>query len=187
MILFYCECVFLCDSLGNARTRKFHVIVPHVLHLDLDVQLSVLVPNFVVVAAKDYTGREKAFDTKRRLLVIGKLKHGRTLWIAVWSTMLFIWRRMSTPWVHMLSHSCVCHANITLSNFLNWTSCCSRRAGTSPKKFPRGFWGQSCLCVLWLSWGMNWKAIMVRWRSIACSLDHLTHIGHARLIGCRWK
>ena len=48
--------------------------MPHVLHLDLDVQLSVLVPNLVVGAAKDYTSRERAFDTKRRLLVIGKLR-----------------------------------------------------------------------------------------------------------------
>ena len=68
------ECVSLCDSSGNAKMRKFHVMVPHVLHLDLDVQLSVLVPNIVVGAAKDYTGRERAFDTKRRLLVIGKLR-----------------------------------------------------------------------------------------------------------------
>lgn len=48
--------------------------MPHVLHLDLDVQLSVLVPNLVVGAAKDFTSRERAFDTKRRLLVIGKLR-----------------------------------------------------------------------------------------------------------------
>ena len=59
---------------GNAKTRRFVVIVPHVLELDLDVQLSVLVPNLVVGATKDYTSREKAFDTKRRLLLIGKLR-----------------------------------------------------------------------------------------------------------------
>ena len=54
--------------------RAFHVIVPHVLHLDLHVEMSILVPNLVVGAAKDYTSREWAFDTKRRLLVIGKLR-----------------------------------------------------------------------------------------------------------------
>ena len=74
LILFHYECVFLCETSGNARMRKFHVIVPHVLHLDLDVQIFVLVPYLMVAAAKDYTGRERAFDTKRRLLVIGKLK-----------------------------------------------------------------------------------------------------------------
>jgi hypothetical protein len=72
LILFYCECVSLYDSGGNAKTLKFVVIVPHVLYLDLDVQLSILVlTNIKVVgAAKDYTGRERAFDTQRRLLVI---------------------------------------------------------------------------------------------------------------------
>jgi hypothetical protein len=73
LILLYSRFVFQCDS-GNAKTRRFVVIVPHVLELDLDVQLSVLVPNLVVGATKDYTSREKAFDTKRRLLVIGKLR-----------------------------------------------------------------------------------------------------------------
>ena len=42
--------------------------------MDPDVELSVLVPNLVVGATKDFTGRERAFDTKRRLLVIGKLR-----------------------------------------------------------------------------------------------------------------
>jgi hypothetical protein len=74
LILFYCDSVSLCDSRGNAKTRKFVVIVPHVLHLDLDVQLFVLVPNLVLGAAKDYNGREKAFETKSRLLVIDKLR-----------------------------------------------------------------------------------------------------------------
>ena len=46
----------------------------HVLHLDVVVQLSVLVPNLVLGAAKDYNGRERAFETKRCLLVIGKLR-----------------------------------------------------------------------------------------------------------------
>ena len=48
--------------------------MPHVLHLDLHVELSVLVPNLVVGAAKVFTSRERDFDTKRHLLVIGKLK-----------------------------------------------------------------------------------------------------------------
>ena len=73
LILLYFGCVFQCDSGDSAKTRRFVVIVPHVLQLDLDVQLSVLVPNLVVGAAEDYTSREKAFDTKRGLLVIGKL------------------------------------------------------------------------------------------------------------------
>jgi hypothetical protein len=73
-ILFYSECVSLCDSGGNAKTCRFHIIVPHVLHLDVDVQLSVLVPNLVWGAAKDCNGRERAFETKRRLLVIDKLR-----------------------------------------------------------------------------------------------------------------
>ena len=54
--------------------RAFYVIVPHVLHLDIHVQLPVLVPNLVVDAVKDFMSREIAFDTKRRLLVIGKLR-----------------------------------------------------------------------------------------------------------------
>jgi hypothetical protein len=48
--------------------------VPHVLQLDLNVQLSVLVPNLVLGAAKDLIGRERAFETKRRLVLIGKLR-----------------------------------------------------------------------------------------------------------------
>ena len=56
------------------RTNSTSSCWPHVLHVDLDVQLSVLVPNLVVGAAKNYTGWERAFDTKRRLLVIGKLR-----------------------------------------------------------------------------------------------------------------
>ena len=74
LINFKYECVTLCDSSGNAKTRKFHVIVPHVLHLDLHVELSVLVPNLVLGAAKDFIGRERAFETKRRLVLIGKLR-----------------------------------------------------------------------------------------------------------------
>ena len=74
LIFFIYEFVSLCDSGGNAKTRKFHVIVPHVLHLDLDVQLSVLVPNLVLGAANDFMGRKKAFETKRRLVLIGKLR-----------------------------------------------------------------------------------------------------------------
>jgi hypothetical protein len=73
-ILFFSECVSLYDSGGNVKTRKFHVIIPHVFHLDVDVQLSVLVPNLVLGAAKDLIGWERAFETKRRLLVIGKLR-----------------------------------------------------------------------------------------------------------------
>jgi hypothetical protein len=38
--------------------------VPHVLELDLDVQLSVLVPNLVLGAAKDLIGRERAFENQ---------------------------------------------------------------------------------------------------------------------------
>jgi hypothetical protein len=74
MILFLSGCVFQCDSGGNAKTRRFIIIVPHVLQLDLDVQLSVLVPNLVLDAAKDLIGRERAFETKRRLVLIGKLR-----------------------------------------------------------------------------------------------------------------
>jgi hypothetical protein len=48
--------------------------VPHVLQLDVDVQLSVLVPNLVLDAAKDLIGRERAFETKCRLVLIGKLR-----------------------------------------------------------------------------------------------------------------
>ena len=80
LIFVYSECFCLCDSGGNAKTRKFRVIVPHVLHLDVDVQLSVLVPNLVVGAAKDYNGRERAFETKRRLLVISKLRVCCKVW-----------------------------------------------------------------------------------------------------------
>ena len=48
--------------------------MPHVLQLDIDVQLSVLVPNLVLGAAKDLIGREMALETKRRLVLIGKLR-----------------------------------------------------------------------------------------------------------------
>jgi hypothetical protein len=64
----------LCVSGGNAKTRRFVLDVPHVLELDPDVQLSVLVPNLVLGAAKDLIGRERAFETKRRLVLIGKLR-----------------------------------------------------------------------------------------------------------------
>jgi hypothetical protein len=74
LILVYSGCVFQCDSGGNAKTRRFVVIVPHVLQLDLDVQLSILVPNLVLGAAKYLIGRERAFETKRRLVLIGKLR-----------------------------------------------------------------------------------------------------------------
>ena len=73
-ILLYSDCVSLCDSWGNAKTRKFVVIVPHVLQLDVNVQLSVQVPNLVLGATKDFIGRERAFETKRRLVLIGKLR-----------------------------------------------------------------------------------------------------------------
>ena len=72
--LLYYVCVSLCDSRGNTKTRKFIVIVPHVLQLDVDAQLSVLVPNLVLGAAKDFIGRERAFETKRRLVLIGRLR-----------------------------------------------------------------------------------------------------------------
>ena len=62
--VFNYECVTLCDSSGNAKTHKFHVIVPYVLHLDLHVELFVLVPNLVLGAAKNFIGRERAFETK---------------------------------------------------------------------------------------------------------------------------
>jgi hypothetical protein len=74
LILLYYGCVFQCDSGGNAKTCRFVVNVPHVLQLDLDVQLSVLVPNLVLGAAKDLIGRERAFETKRRSVLIGKLR-----------------------------------------------------------------------------------------------------------------
>ena len=64
----------MCDLGGNAKTRRFVLDVPHVLQLDVEMQLCVLVPNLVVGARKDYTSREKAVDTKRRLLLIGKLR-----------------------------------------------------------------------------------------------------------------
>jgi hypothetical protein len=48
--------------------------MPHVLELDLDVQLSVLVPNLVLGAAKNLIGRERALETKRCLVLIGKLR-----------------------------------------------------------------------------------------------------------------
>ncbi len=65
---------WLCISGGNAKTRRFVLDVPHVLELDIDVQLSVLVPNLVLGAAKDFIGQERAFQTKRRLVLIGKLR-----------------------------------------------------------------------------------------------------------------
>ena len=54
--------------------RSFVVIVPHVFQLDLDVQLSALIPNLVLGAAKDLIGRKRAFETKRHLILIGKLR-----------------------------------------------------------------------------------------------------------------
>jgi hypothetical protein len=56
LILLYSGCVFQCYSGGNAKTCRFVVIVPHVLQLDLDVQLSVLVFNLVLGAAKSLIG-----------------------------------------------------------------------------------------------------------------------------------
>ena len=44
------------------------------LYLDLDVQLSVLVPNILVGAANDYTGRDAVLDTQRCLSLIHDLK-----------------------------------------------------------------------------------------------------------------
>ena len=52
--------------------RRFVLDVPHVLQLDVDMQLSVLVPNLVLGAAKNLIGREGAFETRRRLILIGK-------------------------------------------------------------------------------------------------------------------
>jgi hypothetical protein len=65
---------WLCVSGCNAKTRRFVLDVPHVLQLDLDVQLAVLVPNLVLGTVKDLIGRERAFKTKRRLVLIGKLR-----------------------------------------------------------------------------------------------------------------
>ena len=47
---------------------------PLVLYLDLDVHLSVLVPNLLVGAAKEDMGVESALDTKLRLLLIHNLR-----------------------------------------------------------------------------------------------------------------
>jgi hypothetical protein len=44
------------------------------LHLDLDVQLSVLVPNLLVGAANVDTSRETVLDTQRRLSLIHDLR-----------------------------------------------------------------------------------------------------------------
>ena len=52
--------------------RRFVLDVPHVLQLNVDMQLSVLVLNLVLGAAKDLIGREGAFKTRRRLVLIGK-------------------------------------------------------------------------------------------------------------------
>ena len=38
------------------------------------MQLSILVPNLMLGAAKDLIGREGAFETRRRLVLIGKLR-----------------------------------------------------------------------------------------------------------------
>ena len=59
---------------GWGRSRGFHVMEPLVLYLDLDVQLSILVSNLLVGATKDDMGAESALDTKRRLLLIRKLR-----------------------------------------------------------------------------------------------------------------
>jgi hypothetical protein len=80
LILLYSHCVSLCDSGDNAKTRRFVIIVPHVLQLDLDVQLSVMVPNLVLGARKDLIGRERAFETKRRLVLISKLRLCCKVW-----------------------------------------------------------------------------------------------------------
>ena len=48
------DCISLCDLGGNAKTRKFDVIVPHILQPDVDVQLSVVVYNLVLGAAKEF-------------------------------------------------------------------------------------------------------------------------------------
>ena len=47
---------------------------PLVLHLDLDIQLSVLVPNLLLGAANVDTGRETVLDTQRRLSLIHDLR-----------------------------------------------------------------------------------------------------------------
>ena len=59
---------------GWGRSRETHIMEPLVLYLGLDVQLSILVPNLLMGTTKDDVGAESALDTKRRLLLIRKLR-----------------------------------------------------------------------------------------------------------------
>jgi hypothetical protein len=155
---FWSWLTLFCNSSGCGRSRESHVMEPLVLYLDLDVQLSVLVPNLLMGATNVDMGRETVLDTQRRLSLIHDLsyvaKHGKRLWIKVWSTMLFIWFNMNTSWVPMVSEGCVCHANITSSLNFKWTWCGSHKADTSAQEFRGGFlcrtWG-ICHCINWLS------------------------------------
>ena len=59
---------------GCGRSRESPVMEPVVLYMDLDVQLSVLVPNLLVGAANVDMGRDTVLDTQRRLSLIYDLR-----------------------------------------------------------------------------------------------------------------
>ena len=132
--------------------------MPHVLHLDLDVQLSVLVPNLVVGAAKDHTSRERAFDTKRRLLLIGKLRLCCKAWkLIVDSSVEYNALRLAAHEFKMGPHALpmLClpreHNLVKLFklNFMLFSQ--SRHVTTTiSERILRSDLGD-CLCVLWLS------------------------------------
>ena len=73
LVLLYYVCVSLCDYWNNAKTNKFVVIVPRIAAqrrcaiVRTGSQLS-------VGCRKRFDWREKAFETKRRLVLIGKLR-----------------------------------------------------------------------------------------------------------------
>ena len=69
---------------GRGRSCAFHVIEPLVLYPNLDIQLSVLVPNLLVGAANDYTCRETVLDTQRHLSLI----HNWRLCCKAWKTIV---------------------------------------------------------------------------------------------------
>ena len=68
------------DVSGWGKSRQSHVVEPIVLYLDKDVQLTILVPNLLVGAAKVDMGGETALDTQLRLLLIYSLRLSCKAW-----------------------------------------------------------------------------------------------------------
>jgi hypothetical protein len=148
----------------------------------------------VVGATKDYTGRERAFDTKRRLLVIGKLRLCCKVWKMIVDrnveyNALRLAAHEFTMGPHALIELCLPREHNLVKLFkLNFMLFSQSRHVTSKisKKILRSDLGDlslRSLAKLRDELEGSYDAVEI----LACSLDHFIHIGHARAIGCRWK